>query len=161
MTLNKTNRNVLSEAAVLFTLLLFALLAMLLTTMGISVYKGVVSGSEQNYNKRIAVSYVSNRVRRADRAGAVTVGKFGTGDALFLSSEYGGAKYVTRIYFYNGSICELFCRADAEIGENAGTALIPAKAFSIVTGGGFITVAVTDESGGVSSAVIALKGVSE
>ena len=161
MILNKTGRKVFSTAAVLFTLLLFALLAMLLTTLGISVYKGVVGNSEQNYNKRMAVSYVCNRVRRADRAGAVTIGEFAGGDALLLGSEDNGVEYVTKIYFYNGSVCELFCRADSDVDAGAGTALIPAQGLLLSRGNGFVTVTVTDEFGGVSSSVIALKEVAE
>jgi len=159
--MNKTGRSTLSGVAVLIPLLIFALLSMLLTAMGISVYKGVVVGSEQNYGKRMAVSYITNRVRRADRAGKVAVGKFGGSDALFLSREYSGTEYVTKIYYYDGSVCELFSPADAEIDANAGTALIPAQAFSIATGSGFITVTVTDEYGSINTAVVALKGVSE
>ncbi len=156
-----TGRKALSAAAVLFTLLLFALLAMLLTTMGVSVYKGVVGGSERNYEKRMTVSYISNRVRRADRAGSVRVGKFGGSDALLLDSEYNGVQYVTKIYYYEGFICELFCPADYEVDAKGGTALIPAQRFSVSPGDGFVTVTVANEFDDVSSAVIALKGVSE
>ncbi len=158
--MNKTGRKVLLGAAVLFTLLLFSLLAMLLTTMGISVYKGVVNGSEHNYEKRMAVSYISNRVRRADRAGAVSVGEFAGSDALLLGSEYNGVQYVTKIFYYDGSICELFSRADYDVEAGGGTALLPVQSFSVSQGDGFITVTVTDESGDVSNTVIALKGVS-
>ncbi len=159
--MKKAGKNMLSGVAVLIPLLIFALLAMLLTAMGISVYESVVSGSNQNYSRRMAVSYIMNRVRRADRAGKVTVGKFGESEALLLSNTFNDKEYVTKIYFYDGSICELFCPADAEIGENAGTALVPAKAFSITGDSGFITVTVTDESGSANTALIALKGMSE
>ena len=158
---SKFRKGTLSGVAILIPLLIFALLAMLLTTMGISVYRAVIDNSEQNYSRRMAVSYISNRVRRANRAGEVAVGTYGDGDALLLGSEYGGVDYVTKIYYYDGSIRELFCKADAEIDVNAGTALIAAKGFSVSTGDGFITVTVTDEYGSVNNTVIALKGVSE
>ena len=154
-------RSALSGAAVLLPLLIFALLAMLLITMGISVYNGVIKGSEENYSRRTAVSYISNRVRRADRAGSVTVGEFGGGDALLIASEYNGTAYVTIIYYYDGFIRELFCKADSEIDVNGGASLMSAKEFSIDSGNGFVTIMVTDEYGSVNSSVIALKGVSQ
>lgn len=158
--MNKTvRRGALSGVVILVPLMIFALLAMLLITMGISVYSGVINGSEENYSRRTAVSYISNRVRRADRAGSVTLGEYGGSDALLIGNEYNDTAYVTIIYYYNGYIRELFCKADAEIDVNGGASLMPAKEFSISTGDGFVTITVMDEYGSVNSCVIALKGV--
>ena len=70
---------------VLFTLALFCVFcasALAVVLIGADVYTSTARNMDQNFSARTAVSYVAEKVRQSDAAGAVALGEIGGGQAL-------------------------------------------------------------------------------
>lgn len=77
---------------------LFALLSLLSVLIGVGVYRNVVENVAANEQIRTSLSYVANKVRAADRVGAIEVAEWNGLETLLLREEYDGSPYETRIY---------------------------------------------------------------
>ena len=83
-------RNRGSVIDVLFTLALFCVFcasALAVVLIGADVYTSTARNMDQNFSTRTAVSYVAEKVRQSDAAGAVALGEIGGGQALVLTKE--------------------------------------------------------------------------
>lgn len=105
----------------------FALLALSVLLFGARAYKAIAERMDENYVIRTASSYISNKVRQHDGAGAVSVAEFGGGTALTLSETIEGGEYQTLIYYSGGAIRELFAVKGIEIDPDSGAEIVPAQ----------------------------------
>ena len=85
---------------------LFAISAILLTVMGIQVYRGVADAGAQSVRSQTLVSYLCNKLHAYDRAGGVVVGEHGGLPTLALREQVEGDVYTTLIYAYEGTVRE-------------------------------------------------------
>ena len=113
-----------SSLTMLIVLVLFGFFltaSALVTVSGANVYKSVSDGMEYNSTLRSSYAYLANRLRGNESASSVLVGQlegsdgdFGEltslteGDMLILTDYYGGDRYYTRIYVYDGWLRESF-----------------------------------------------------
>lgn len=116
----------------LLNLLLFAvfavcILAVLLTSA--DTYRRLSDRDQNSYSRRTAAQYITTKVRQADRQGAVSVHSFEGQNALVLAEEIDGETYLTRIYYHDGYIRELFTSADAEMLPEDGEKILEAAGF--------------------------------
>jgi len=119
---------------VLFVITLFAVFAIsviVLTGVGARVYQNIVNKMEDNYNSRTSFSYVINKVHQSDADGLVTVGKYSGCDALIISEEIDNIVYNTYLYYYDGSLKELFTRQGQEFDPSFGTDILKLDGFSV------------------------------
>ncbi|MEA4955069.1 MAG: DUF4860 domain-containing protein [Pseudoflavonifractor sp.] len=123
---------------------LFAVLALGLTLLAGGVYRQCTAQAEQNSTGRTALSYVTNQLRRSDRAGAVEVMPFGGGDALRLEQEEG---YELLLYCYNGQFRELYAATDSGAEPTDGTALFPMETMTVSARGSRIDLTFTSSDG--------------
>jgi hypothetical protein len=103
---------------VLFVLALFgvfALSALVLTSIGADVYRHTVTNMQGNYEIRTAASYLEEKVRRGDSPEIVT---FTGAQALSLPETINGTTYTTLLYYHDGYLRELYMRADADLGND-------------------------------------------
>ncbi len=103
---------------VLFVLALFgvfALSALVLTSIGADVYRHTVQNMQENYETRTAASYLEEKVRRGEDPVIVT---FSGVRALSLPEEIGGTSYTTLLYYHDGYLRELYARSDADLGND-------------------------------------------
>ena len=98
---------------------LFCLLAMGVVFLSGGTYNKIVADADRTYDRRIAISYLTNQVRQFNRCDEVSVEAFGDGDALVLTRD----GYETRLYCSDGQLCELY--------TEAGTALAPEDGIAI------------------------------
>lgn len=121
-------------ADVLFTLALFcvfAVSALAVVLIGADVYKRTAAGMETSFTSRTALSYVAQKVRQSDERGAVALTQLGGETALRLSQSLDGKGYHTYIYYYDGSLRELFCADSQTPAPGMGQALLELNGFSI------------------------------
>ena len=116
----------------LLILLLFAvfavcILAVLLTSA--DTYRRLSDRDQDSYSRRTAAQYITTKVRQADRQGAVSVDSFEGRDTLVLAEEIDGETYLTRIYYHDGYIRELFTSVDAEMLPEDGEKILEAAGF--------------------------------
>lgn len=82
----------------------FAATSLLTVILGADIYKGVSGRMEDNYNARIAVGYVTEKVRQS--GGNVDIMSVSGNQALVLRQDYNGISYETWIYVENGRLME-------------------------------------------------------
>ena len=125
----------------------FAVCVMLVLLTGADAYRGLTRRDQSAYSHRTAAQYLTTRVRQADRAGRIAVGQFGGEDALLLEEEIDGVRFVTRVYYHDGAIRELFSFADETFEPRDGEEILPAQGLELELNGRMLTVSVVGADG--------------
>lgn len=107
----------------------FAVTSLLVVVIGARVYASTVEQMNDNYSARTGLSYLSEKVRQNDVQGAVSVDLIEGQTALVLEQSLGTELYRTWIYLDEGSIKELFIRADGEAKLSGGQPVLEAEGF--------------------------------
>lgn len=132
MNLKQEKRHIVDVLFVLALFCVFAISALMLVSIGASVYQKTVNNMDYNYNSRTAFSYITEKIRQNDVSGAVHAGTLKDRPALILTQEFNGELYDTCLYEYEGYLNELFIRSGQDLGEDtlkAGHPLIPIQKF--------------------------------
>ena len=144
-------------AALILTLVFGATLLISLAT-GATVYRHVADRVEEGSRQRVGLTYVTAKIRGADEAGMVSVGKFGDVDAVYLYSDEGGDLYETVIYVYGGKLMELYCEEDAGFTPADGDAITEAQKMTVSSPrDGLIRLTYTDSEGITETADVFLR----
>lgn len=145
-----------------FTVFAACILLVLLT--GADRYHALAVRDEAAFEQRTPLQYVVAKVRSADGEGDVFVSSFddpadrGSGDTLFLRELIDGTAYVTRIYYEDGYLRELFTEETADTAPEDGEKVMEAAGMKLQAAGGRLIVSVTGTDGTVSSLTISLRG---
>lgn len=113
--------------AVLILFGVFVLSGVLLIRFGTHIYENILSSMNSNDDRRTAIAYITQKVRQNNEAGAIEAGEFDGHSALLLHQTFNNADYITYLYENEGSLCELFCAANAELTAGAGSAILPVQ----------------------------------
>lgn len=125
-------------ALLLFGVFATCVLAVLLS--GAGAYRRLVQRDDAAYNSRTCAQYLAARVRQADCEGGVAVEDFGGTPALALRE---GSGYVTRVYWREGYLMELYTSEDAELAPEDGEILLAADRLDLSMAEGLLTVEIT------------------
>jgi len=131
----------------LLTLLVFGIFALCLGAVlltGAKVYRNLTRRDSIAHDHRIAVRYLTTRLRQAPE---VTVEDFGGVDALTIREDFGGKTYLTRVYFYDGFIRELFSGETAALSPEDGQKILEAEGLYVSLDGNLLTVDITTADG--------------
>lgn len=145
-------KNPLDSMRAILVLLLcatFFILAMGLTLLGSNVYRRTAAQADIRYTQRTALSYLVNQLRRGDRAEGIRIGDFDGIDTIEIREvfEDDSTVYVTRLYCYEGQLCELFAEQSPDLQPQDGIAILPLAALSVEGNESEIQITVTDEHG--------------
>ena len=91
----------------MFLILLFATFAVCAFTLimvGANVYSHTASAMNDNYEKRIDISYVTEKIKQWDEQNSISIGTFHNKTALIHTEVAAGRKYYTYIYQENGAL---------------------------------------------------------
>ena len=133
-----------------FVLLLFCVFAVCVLSVlltGAGAYRRLTERDRVSYDRRTAAQYIAEKVRQADTWDDVSV------------EEIDGETYLTRIYYHDGYIRELFCAADAEMEPGDGEQIIETCDLKISPGptGHEIIAEMTDGTGETTRLVLTLR----
>lgn len=142
-------------ALLLFGVFAVCVLAVLLT--GARAYRRLTQRDQAAYDRRVCVQYIATRVRQADSLDSVSVEPFGEGEALVLS-EYG---YITRVYYYDGYLMELYASAEEDLRPEDGQQIIATGGVELSLEDGMLSVDVTDSLGRQDSLRLSLRSGEE
>ena len=120
----------ISGAFVFLLLGVFAVFSTLLVLLSARLYRVTVEQTQEHNEQRVMGSYLLNVVRGNDRAGAVSVARFGETDVLCLSSQEEGERYVDYVYYWDGALREWFAGAEEEFVPEYGEIICEAQAFT-------------------------------
>jgi len=96
-------------------------------TLGANTYGRITEMSREEQSERTVLSYIWTKIKNGDDAGSISVGDFHGLPALRIDEEYGGIRYRTVIYHYNGWVCELFSEEGLDFTPSDGVRIIAAE----------------------------------
>ena len=145
------NRNDGQTMSVLFTMLLFLVFIMcaLFTVLaGSKVYENISRRMDQTYTGSVALQYVANKVRQGDTEGCVDVKTIDGQQVLEIRESIEGGDYVTWIYYFEGSIRELFTYGDSGLGLADGLEILECDGLELEQDGALLHVKTMGTGGG-------------
>ena len=151
-------------ADLLFTLALFLVFAasvVMALLFGANVYQNTVRQMDENYNQRTCLAYVANQVRQHDAAGRVYLSEITGQPALILEDGDWDGRYFTAIYWYEGSLRELYTAKDSGLTAADGVELLTLTAFSMWEEDGLLRVEAIGPQGeklGLTLSLRSMKG---
>lgn len=110
-----------------FVLTVFALMVIVLAA---GIYEDTTKTSHRNHQSRIALSYISEKIHQNNDC-AIHLDHLGAVDALAVSHSFKNEHYYTYIYFYNGSLRELFIKEGVSVTPDSGKIILELQDFSI------------------------------
>jgi len=133
---------------VLALITLFAATSLALVLIGAKQYRLVTNLMTENHEDRTTSSYLAEKIRQNDTAGAITVCDLKGTPALSIVSAEGDVTYITYIYFYEEALRELVVTESSVFSLSSGEAIINLQAceFSLANDS-LIRAVVTDTKG--------------
>ena len=140
----------------LLALLLFGVFAVCVLTVlltGAQAYRRLTVRDQNAYDRRTPVQYIATRVRQGDTLDGVAVESFEGSTALALRQD----GYVTRIYWYDGYLMELYTGEDAALSPEDGEKVVAAGGLALSLEDDLLTVEVTGVSGETDTLRLSLR----
>lgn len=115
---------------ILFVLALFgvfAVSALILTTVGAEVYRHTVDGMSDNYEVRTSAAYLTEKIHQYDSLLSdsgeeidhnIEISTLAGEPALALTQVTGGEEYLTYLYLHDGYLRELTVKSGNYLGED-------------------------------------------
>lgn len=125
----------------LFGVFAACVLGVLLT--GAGAYRRLTQRDRAAYERRICAQYIAARVRQGDVQRGVAVEPFGDTQALALR----GGGYITRVYWYEGYLMELYSGEGMQLEPEDGERIMPMGGLSLSMDGGVLTAEITTDAG--------------
>lgn len=143
-------------ALLLFGVFAVCVLSVLLT--GAQAYRRLTQRDQNTYSRRTCTQYMAARIRQADCLDGVAVEDFGGTPALVLAGAPGTEEYITRVYYYDGWIMELYADRTAPLEPADGEQIMRSDGMELsLTEDGLLTIRVSDASGAENTLTLALR----
>lgn len=124
-------RHMIDKMFLILLFATFAICAFSLIMVGANVYSNTASAMNENYEKRIDISYVTEKIRQWDEQDRLSIGTFHNKQALIHTEMVNGRKYLTYIYQEKGALRELMVRKGLDTEKMQGEKIVSAKDFQI------------------------------
>ena len=121
MSTYRHSRNSINFLFSMLLFLVFILCCIFTILIGSRVYTNIRTRNNDSFYSDTALSYLSNKVRQADRSDGISVEEENGQSILLLRSETDGIVYETRIYEKDGLLLELFAEKGSGLPLDAGT----------------------------------------
>lgn len=129
MNFAKRNKSIVDFLFILALFGAFAITALFVVLFGARIYESTVNNMNRNYEKRTAMSYVTEKIRSHDYTDGANVDE--TGSILKLYQTTGDKKYVTYLFVADGYLKEFTADEDYDFDYKAGTKILAIKDFSV------------------------------
>lgn len=137
MNFAKRNKSIVDFLFILALFGAFAITALFVVLFGARIYKSTVSNMKTNYEKRTAMSYVTEKIRAHDYTGGADVSDISEGDfsdehsVLKLYQTQGDKRYVTYLFVKDGYLREFTAEESYDFDYNAGANILAIDEFSV------------------------------
>lgn len=136
---------------------IFAFGSLLAVILAANAYQNINNNIDSNSEFRTPLSYISNKIRQNDTAGAIKVIKKDGTDILILESMDDGEICETWIYEYDGSLCEVYIKKGTEFQLEDGLAIIPSYGLKFNVTNNLLEIRSTNHQGQTRSLFLALR----
>lgn len=106
--------------------LIIVILSVVIISLGKNIYDNINEDRNINYELKVSLSYIANKIRQSDKENAVEIKKIDNTDSIVISEAYDEEIYETWIYFYDGGIYEMFTDKDAPFELSDGMKIVEA-----------------------------------
>lgn len=110
---------------------LLTLFAVMVITLAAGIYENITERSHRNHQSRIALSYISEKIHQNDENSLIYIQTMDGLDTLTLKQTYDKTDYYTYIYYYEGTLRELFAREDVDFSLSDGKVILNLSDFSM------------------------------
>lgn len=137
MNFAKRNKSIVDFLFILALFGAFAITALFVVLFGAQIYKSTVSNMNTNYEKRTAMSYITEKIRSHDYTGGADVADLhslrtdGDHSVLKLYQEIGDKRFVTYMFVADGYLKEFTADEQYDFDYNTGTNILAIKDFSV------------------------------
>ena len=135
-------------------LALFLMLSVLTAMRTAACYKKVLDRSDR-MDRSTALTYITEKVRQNDTAGALRIGTIGDCQALVIC-QGDEILYDTYIYCYDGSLRELMIKRELTPAPEMGRSLLPMDLLELTLEDGLLRIRCADGSGEILERSVAL-----
>lgn len=116
---------------IMFLFLIIVMLSFIIISLGKNIYDKINIEREINYDLRVSLSYIANKVRQADREGAVCIKELNGNNAVIIKEKYDDTIYETWIYFYDNYLCEILIDKGMSFDMSDGMKVLEIDSFDI------------------------------
>lgn len=135
----------------------FALCALMIVVSGVKSYRGMGRANLLSSQQRIALGYVSGKLRALGDADSVSIREEQGVKLLVLSEEAEGTAYETRIFFGGGRLCEQFCEAGLDFDPEGAEPIVELPGFDFERAGDLVTLSARLNDGAETGTCVALR----
>jgi len=111
----KGKRHIFDALFVGILFFVFLICALLVVTIGSSVYSRTTRRMNEHFTIQTALSYIVEKVRQNDVHGGIELFDQEGISGLKISRDFDGNSYETLIYVYDGYLKELFIRTGSQV----------------------------------------------
>ena len=130
---------------------LFALTAFVLIMIGVRQYKATANVMDYNYEIRTVTSYLREKTRQNSSNSSISIETIDGTNALCLKNTLNNTIYNTYIYYYDGSLREMYIQEGTPFTLNLGQQIVTISGFDMdKTDDGLIVVTISDSFGGTT-----------
>ena len=127
---SKPTRHSIDTLFTFLLLLSFLLFSLLVAGTGSIVYQNGTDSLNKNYTSRTALSYLTEKLRQHDHTDSISIRELDGIPSLVLYEEQNGTHYCTYLYFYDGTLRELFTQASNVPSADMGTVIAELSGFT-------------------------------
>lgn len=131
MNLKMRNRPVVDILFLLALFSVFLISALFVVLFGAKIYRNTVSGMDDNFKSRTALSYVTEKMRQHDHINGASVIDYDGTSVLRLEDEIDDTVYYTYLYEDDGYLMELTAKSDFNFNKSGGQKIVETDGFDI------------------------------
>ncbi len=137
MNFGKRNKSIVDFLFILALFGAFAITALFVVLFGARIYNNTVSNMNTNFQKRTAMSYITEKIRSHDYTGGADVSDIDNDDdgdghsVLKLYQEIGDKRYVTYLFVADGYLREFTADEAYDFDYRTGTDILAINDFSV------------------------------
>lgn len=116
---------------ILMLYLLIVIFSLMIILLGKDIYSSINHDRRVNYERRVSLSYVANKIRQNDKEESIRIESLNGENTIVITEDYDGDMYETWIYFYDNAIYEMFTDAGMEFNLEDGIKVLEIDGFKI------------------------------
>lgn len=109
----------------------FAATSFILVLIGAKQYRSITNTMDKNYEVRTASSYLAEKVRQHDYAGAISITDLEGTSALAITSTEDDISFITYIYYYENALREIVVTGDSVFSLSSGQKILEMQDFDV------------------------------
>lgn len=116
---------------IILLFLMITIMSLIIILFGKDIYSSINEDRASNYEKRVSLSYVANKIRQSDKKNNVRIESLYGENAVVINEKYDDVVYETWIYFYDNAIYEMFTDEGVKFNLEDGMKVMEVESFVI------------------------------